>query len=388
MPPKIPRKIEIRKGPGGQQAVRKVRLPDGRLVERRLSPAQAFIRTGEKLPGLNEAQTKALGTRFLGREWYEQAKGVWNPGKKPAVSEEARRAQFQQWLETRKQDRRGKVSFAEPEWMKQAKKGGEKIYPLPTQRGRLSGGYLPKADLAQLDKQVRFTVNTFARGLPPERKQELLDTIYSRLRSNFGRTLSVSSALREKTPNDITQMREQGIELHGYLQGKGREEFGKGGTRGDIYPGIMKEWGRGRSYIPKGGMQDRQAPENKVVGIHEAIHGLQQMGVLKADVPFAEVGQMLYALETGMVRNPKFRDPTPKEFNYTPRLEPEQNLVKPAPGVPFRQERVFTEPEANYKIGDRIGAWVYRNLPEGRRWDYVYRRCMGESHENALRAVR
>ncbi|GEM_PF-2642097 len=321
MSPKPLRRIFTIKSPDkAVQAFRTVTLPSGKIVQRRLSPAQYFIRTGKPVPGLRARDAKNLGTRFLGRTWYRQATERVAEGKKLQM-------------------------------------------PLPTFRQRLYGGRLPVAERKMVESQINFAIQTFGKNLRIEQKDLVMREIR---RLMPGRMISVSTALREMSRTGLRQLRKQGVELNLFLRGKG---FASETEKGTIYSGLMQEHS-GRSYLAKGFSTDK---ETVVTPIHETLHVLQKLGVIKVDVPFAYAAERLYALEKGFLKVSKTRK-APTDFDRTGREQ------KDSPGTLF-------EAQWSEKDGNRLGQWVFQNIPSGKRWAYLQERTMGKSHAEAMSKV-
>ncbi|MCX6802834.1 MAG: hypothetical protein NT067_07045 [Candidatus Diapherotrites archaeon] len=286
--------------------------PKVRLPSGKLvSLESAFVREGQIPEGMDVARAKRLGTKFLSSAWYDGAKA----------------------------------------------KGFKTRLSLPTYAQRVRGGRLPKADLALIHGQVDFAISLFAGNLPAERQAQLASQVRNKV---TGRILSVNIAVREKARTDPRQIWEDGKELKTFFK-----EEGAG------YTGLMKETD-GRQYFAKGFSSQ---PTARSGPLHETVHALWKLGVIKIDVPFAQAVDRLYALEKGHIKpNPFMRTPTKEEFDRKPSWD--------------KELKTFNEPNWATDIGNRIAQWAFQAIPESRRrWDYLYQRCMGATHANAMRAI-
>ncbi len=277
------------------------------------SPEQQFIRTGKLPADLNEARAKRLGTRLLSRVWFNEAK------KREAV--------------------------------------GKSQLSLPSFRQRLRKGNLSKADVSLIREQTAFAINKFASHLSRQ-KRAIVTAKVNELMSS--RILSINLALREKTNSDLRQMRVQGMELMTKLR-----------NEGEMHIGLMQDKS-GKVYFAKGWGNKKS---EKGIALHEAMHVLQKLGVIKVDVPFAETARWLYCLENGIYSpNAKFRMPTATEFDR--KALPEKN-----------DSMLLYEAQWSYNLGDRIAEWLYKNVPEKKRWNYLRLRCNNVNHADALKKI-
>ncbi|MDD5163707.1 MAG: hypothetical protein PHD95_05890 [Candidatus ainarchaeum sp.] len=92
-------------------------------------------------------------------------------------------------------------------------------------------------------------------------------------------------------------------------------------------------------------------------------------------------GQRLYALENGLKPDTHIRPPTAEEFDRKARTNPK----KKGGAIGSERSGGLLEAGWSYKIGDRIGQWVFQNLPKEKRWIYLYERSMGKTHSEALK---
>jgi len=314
MLPKPLRRVFFKPNPAGErQAFRQVQVRNiatgqTRVVDRPLSPQQAFIRTGKRVRELRnngvpinarragEAGTKRLGERFLSNVWHNSAKEV-------------------------------------------ERSGGRLRMPLPTFKQRLNGGRLPANDRAVVEQQLQFALKVFGRGLSSEARQDVIRRVREKVP---GRILAVSNALRMEGKHDLESLRANGKDLNEYFRGKGA--FAQStGEKGTMYYGITNDKS-GRVHLAKGFTADRQST---VTPIHETVHVLKSLGVIKVDAPIAYAADRLYGLEKGILKVEKGRKPpTPQEFNWTSESEPDV---------------------ASERIGNRLGQWAFQSLPVGKR---------------------
>lgn len=279
-------------------------------IARTRSPESQFIRTGKIPEGLDPNRAKQLGERFLSRTWQQSA-----------VREKAK-------------------------------------LPVPSQRQRISGGTLPKADREKVGEQVDFMVGIFGKRMDLTKRRELKARILQQITRQ---SLSIRSVLTEETRgSDLKQMRRSGKSLYGYLK-----DFG------EIYPAMTQET-TGRVYLAKGWSAQRSI---QTTPVHETLHVLQKLGVIKDDVPFAQVADRLYGLEKGIFKvDRRIKSPTSSEFDRKP------SRVLKTGGL--------AEPDWVYPHGDKLGQWVFTNLRPAQRWNYLFQRCQGLTHQQALRATR
>ena len=167
--------------------------------------------------------------------------------------------------------------------------------------------------------------------------------------------LSISIAVKEKK-GLIEQQKRNEIELYNYMK-----------KTGNIYMGLIND-NTGKIYLRKNFSLDRRAVSTP---LHEILHVLQKKKVITVDVPFAQAADRLYSLEKGFIKpTKKIRAPKDFEFDRIPRKEADSNEL--------------SEPQWSYPLGNKISQWVYINLPADLRWNYIYLRCKGKTHAQAL----
>ncbi len=304
MPLKALRKVS----PAAYKYAKKRGLP-GKFI----SPETYFIRTGEVPEGISKKGAKHIGTRFLS--------GVWQREARANVKSEKNLRKY-----------------------------------LPTMRQRIYSGRQSKGGAAEVNRQIIFAMDKFARHLNSAQKRAIEIEVRKKLPQ---RILSVNVALREKG-GSIHEMRKSGKELYNYLK-----------DGGEMFMGLMQDRS-GKAYFRKGWVFDTAS---KSTPIHEVIHVLQKIGVIKIDIPFAQAADRVFSLENKFFKSaPKVRNPTPKEFDRRP--QPEKS-----------NRNLWYEAGWSDDVGIRIGEWVYKNLRGEDRWGYLYLRCMGNSHQEALGRV-
>ncbi|MEM0360014.1 MAG: hypothetical protein QXK06_01580 [Candidatus Diapherotrites archaeon] len=248
------------------------------------------------------------------------------------------------------------AGFLSRAWKEEAKaRNGRTKLPVPSLRERLYGGKLSKADLREIERQMDFAIDVFTNGLPKKKK----DVVRWRVKNLItGKTLSVSAVLEENS-HDLTEMWEEAMELYRYIKRKG-----------EIYPALMQD-NTGKIYFTKGWRNDKYSKSSP---IHETVHVLQKLGVIKVDVPFAQAADRLYCLERKFLKpNKKIKSPALRDFDRK--------------AVWDKKEKTFSEAGWTRAVGDQIGQWVFLNLPKKKRWRYLHRRSMGYSHKAALKHV-
>lgn len=293
----------------------------GRAVKE--SPEAHFIKYGKKLPNLDQARAKKLGARFLSAQWAK------NHG--------------------------------------QLSRTGEKnpLLPLPTYKQRLYGGKLPKAERELKDQQLSFMLEKFAKHVPEAEKAELKSQIDKYFPS---RILGINSILRGFTRGqNIDSMREEGIALYHQMRRDGR-----------VWAGLMQETPHGKTYLSKG---FHTVPRLYSTPLHEGIHLMQKLGVIRYDVPFASAADRLYALELGLVTPRKSMVASSKSRVFTRLPGVLDNIKRPQNTIAYK------EPRWSYRNGRKLGDWIYTKLPPESRWDYLYRRMMGDTHDEACLAA-
>lgn len=302
---------------------RVVKLPN-RKIRRKVSPEQHFVRTGKIHPHINPKKAIALMERFLSQTWYEHAQA-------------------------------------------EKKEGRETFFPLPTPHQRLVGGRLTPKKINHIKEQVRFAVDVFSRDFSPSEQKRIHQAVLSRISR---RHLSIRSALREHSKTDLKEMYKSGVEMREFFAGKvtlaGKQ------IRGSMYPAVMQDY-TNRMYFAHG---FEKHPEEKSGPMHEIIHVLQRIGVIKEDVPFAEAAQRVHARENGFMEAFK-PGPRGDEFDRKPQIN------RHTKGAEKQRE-----PAWSYETGDRLGDWVFRNLDGKKRWDYLFFRTKGFTHREALDKIK
>lgn len=217
------------------------------------------------------------------------------------------------------------------------------------------GGRLSFKDLQEINEQVNFALKIFEKEMTPEL------TVYyeKKLKKFFSKNaLSINTALKEKNGSEEQQKRNE-IELFNYMK-----------KTGNIYMGLIDN-NTGKIYLRKNFSMDRKAVSTP---LHEILHMLQKKKVIEIDVPFAQAADRLYALEKGFIKpTKKIRMPKIFEFDRIPKKETDSNELR--------------EPNWSYPLGNRISQWIYINLPADTRWNYIYLRCKGKTHSQALKEL-
>ncbi|MFH1224202.1 MAG: hypothetical protein V1676_00175 [Candidatus Diapherotrites archaeon] len=227
-------------------------------------------------------------------------------------------------------------------------------FPLPNAAERVHGGRMGKGDIAGIKKQAAFAARVFARHLGGAKQRQISKKIFGFFSK---KTLSIKDVLLEKGPSP-KEMRRSGKELYTKLKGTGQMYHGFIRDGYDLKIAMVKGW----RTVHGGAMA---AP------LHEAIHALHELGYVKFDAPFAEAADRLYSLENGFLKlDGRIGKPRAHEFD-----------------INFNARRINEEPEWTYPLGRKIGQWVYMKLPQEKRWDYLYHRCMGKRHAEALEEI-
>ncbi|PIN85487.1 MAG: hypothetical protein COV47_01775 [Candidatus Diapherotrites archaeon CG11_big_fil_rev_8_21_14_0_20_37_9] len=285
------------------------------------SPEAHFILTGEIIDGFDSVKAKKLAENFLAEKWTYHGK-------------------------------------------KHIKKGNLEL-PLPQYNEMLSGTKLTKKDRKLFIAQVDFAAKIFCRHLSAKRKSEIkkilensLDITSQTIFHNL-----ISSITDEKNPSkdELLEARQMGKTIYKYMK-----------KYGHIGGGVIHEK-TGKMNLAKG---FSESPYYSVTPIHEAIHRLQQLRVIKMDVPFAEAVDAFYALEHGIMILQKKKHKK-IDFDRKPKIK------NKSIGYPN-----YFEPEWSYDLGKTIGEWLHKNYPGQKGWDYLYIRSMGEKHASALRIIK
>ncbi len=246
--------------------------------------------------------------------------------------------------------------FLSVTWMQEHNKRNDAKYPLPNQRARISGAKLPSADLKPIQEQISFAVNAFAGHLSPEKKRAISKIVKNKI---TGKNVNIKALL---TDPDIKKAYAEGKEFYTFLKEEGRS-----------YRGLMDDI-TGKTYFAQGWSNDRRA---LTTPIHETIHLLQQTGVIKIDVPFAQAGDRLYGLQKGIFKPEKrLTNVSNEELNRKPSIQRKE-----------AEKIVYKEPNWAYPVGSKIGQWIFENLEPAKQWPYLIARCNGESHETACKKV-
>jgi len=214
------------------------------------------------------------------------------------------------------------------------------------------GGRLSSRDFQEIQEQINFALNIFGKEIKPELKSFLEKKLIKSFSKN---ALSISIAVKEKNGSTEIQKKNE-IELYNYMK-----------KTGNIYMGLIDD-NTGKIYLRKNFSLDRRAVS---APLHEILHVLQKKKVINIDVPFAQTADRLYSLEKGFIKpTKKIRTPKDFEFDRIPKKEAGSNELK--------------EPQWSYPLGNRISQWVYINLPADIRWNYIFLRCKGKTHSQAL----
>ena len=288
----------------------------------KLPPHAHFILTGEITPGFDAKKAKELAERFLSSEW-----------KNHSAKKKARKPYFK--------------------------------IPLPPHEERLSGGKLTKNDTKAIKEQVRFAASFFAphlsltkRRLLLQRLEEAFSPVSQSIHHNLVSTLTGNERTKEE---EYLKMREMGKEIYMLIR-----------EHGNIGGGVINER-TGQINLARDFSKSQYFATTP---LHEAIHRMQQLGVIEIDVPFAEAIDTFYSLQNNIAVVEKTRNPTQKEFNWIPKVK---ERVK---GISN-----YDEPIEAYEIGKRIGYWAHFSLGKERGIQYLYLRAMAFSHTKALSIV-
>lgn len=252
------------------------------------------------------------------------------------------------------------VRFLSREWRLQArKKGGIALSILPSFKERVHGGKLPEEDRYAISSQVDFVVNALCRHLDSKKRKRIVGKLKKKVSDEM---LSINTIISPGFGNEpLKKLRQDSHELFNYIKKNGR-----------IYHGFAFRGTARGVYFSRGWSKIRGA---ETTPAHEAVHMLYGLGLIKSDVPFAQAADRLYGLEHGIFKpSTRLKEPTFSEFDRQPSIDPETGLLN--------------EPQWSYPLGNRIGQWVYLNLPREKRWVYLHERCMGLSHFDALKKLR
>ena len=285
------------------------------------SHESAFIRTGKISPATDLAKAKRIGERFLAVSW-------------------------------------GKT-----------KSHRKRSFPVPAFKHRISGRWHSSEDIQEMEKQIRFAVDVFSRHLPLNERKKVMKKV---LKAASKQTLAIKNIISKKSVP--ASVRKKGREETAKWQRKeGVELFHTFRSKGRIYKGWIYE-NNGKFFIAPGW---RQNQISRLAPIHETMHVLQKLGVIKVDVPFSEAIDRFYGLEQGIVEvKPEIKAPTKEDFDFKARVL--------ETGKPTN----YNEPEMSYVAGRRIGQWLHQNLSGAQGWTYLYSRCMGKNHAGALREAK
>jgi hypothetical protein len=251
---------------------------------------------------------------------------------------------------------------------KAEKREKENHLPLPTKKQMLEGEQLSETDLKPIKEQLDFVVKVFGKHLNKKKKLKLKKEIKKHISKQ---NLTINAILKENSNKDLKEIYESGKNLYEYIKESGQHQ-------GEIYPALYSETSK-RIHFAKGWSKDK-----KLMGtpIHELIHLLQRIKIIKIDIPFAQAGDMLYRLEKEFIKPDKrIKNPTKKEFNKKPKL---LNTIK-SDGT---KTQYYNEPIWSYYTGEQLGQWIYLNLKKGKRWNYLYYRCMDLTHEKTLKKIK
>ena len=275
-------------------------------MKRKRSSESVFIRTGKIMRGFDLKRAEKIGAMHLARKWGEETKA-----------------------------RAGKQWFFK--------------LPLPSLKQRRFGARLSETEKAEIRKQVSFCIDKFAGILRPNVRAELQKLILSRTPM---RSQTVADNLRsyvkptDKKLAEITRsMRGGGLNLyHTYIKKKGH-----------IGGGVLVER-KGTLHMAKGFMAN---PYYRVSPFHETIHALQQLGIIKIDVPFAEAADTFYALQNGFLQpNPRIKKVSTEDFDRRPRITGNPRIIS--------GEKIFDykEPEWAYSLGQNMGHFDLSGIAE------------------------
>lgn len=248
-------------------------------------------------------------------------------------------------------------------WEKKAHEKPKRRFPLPSRHGMIFGEKHSRQDMAEIFSQMRFAVEIFAKHFSAAKRKAILLALKKKAST---RSVSISAILSASSvPSHISAKGKVAVKKKQSGEAKELQNFLE--RRGHIYRGWFSN-STGRFYIIKGW---RNLPHSRTTPIHETIHLLQKLGVIKVDVPFAEAVDRFYGLQNGFFGlSQKIMDPSAGEFDKTPSLK-----------------AMAEEPEQYYSIGRKIGQWAHKNLPGKKGWDYLYWRCMGLAHSDALKKI-
>ncbi|MCR4335113.1 MAG: hypothetical protein NUV57_01095 [archaeon] len=242
-------------------------------------------------------------------------------------------------------------------WKKSYKNKHHKTgLPLPTEKQRMIGEPLPKKDLAHIKGQVRFGISIFCAHIKKAERKKLTSKINRLIKK---KNFSILDVINES--HDAKEVRSDLFMLYHYLKDNGEIYLG--------YNVLESE----KIYFAKGWSQDKKG---NTTAIHECIHLLHRLGVIKIDIPFAQASDRLYGLEKGLFSPKRKFALHVKDFDKKPR--PDKILE----GV-----QCYNEPWWSYDVGIKLGYWIFENLKGKKRWNYLYQRTMGLKHKEALEKI-
>lgn len=223
--------------------------------------------------------------------------------------------------------------------------------PAPGFRERLVGKRLSLREQLHARKQMEFALKVFCRNTGVIKRQSVRFAVHKAL-SN--RHLSLRFKLTEKGKDPTL--------LYSNIADSKADFIERGRLSHGIYKPKEEKFAVSEDWLHHG----------PTTPIHETIHLLAEKKVIRVDVPFATAADVLYGVEHEMISPQLNSTLTKREFDF-------QETVK------SKSEHYYDENDESYEVGDKLGHWIYANIPEKKRWDYLYWRCMGKSHLRALR---
>ncbi len=167
-------------------------------------------------------------------------------------------------------------------WEKRAREKPKRRFPLPSRHGMIFGEKHSRQDMVEIFSQMHFAVEIFAQHFSAAKRKELLLALKKK---ESTRSVSISAILSANSvPNHIREKGRQTVQKKQASEAVELQNFLE--QRGHIYCGWFSN-ATGMFYLIKGW---RNLPHSKTTPIHETIHLLQKLGVIKIDVSFCRSG--------------------------------------------------------------------------------------------------
>ncbi|MCX6801036.1 MAG: hypothetical protein NTZ73_02515 [Candidatus Diapherotrites archaeon] len=306
-----------------------------RVKKKTISPTELSFRTGSLQSGTTAKTVRNRGQRFLSYILFRESP-LWR-----------KRLEERTKVEVQRFEEQAKMPLSKEEYAQKVKEIRRRT-GLAERRQRIYGSKIgvnelpPKIQKELIDGR-NFILEKVLRHLPPARRARALKKIKER---KIGEMSIADAFYREEAGKELREVVDY---YNHFLKKKRLHKAMNVKPRNRV--SYLKQLLFNKNFVTK-------------MVVHETAHAIEEETGRFVSVPFGEAFQRAYLIDRGLV---------PREKLYTGITQKELN---------WKRSNEIEEPDISYKIGRKIGDWAHRKYG-GKKYDYLYLRALGYTHETA-----